>query len=160
MKVKIGMKVHVFSPDKKDYLGIGKIIRVEKKQLIIKLEDETELGGLDCCWGKVSNIDPYKIQLFDEDDIKEITEQLIECYKLPWYEKVRLHVEYLYENMSIKNKRTIRMIPRVMILMSFATFFAGFLYCLADLLAYVFGIILLGIFLFFIPLDKLLDEEK
>lgn len=64
IKAKVGMKVHVFSPDKKKYLGIGKIIRVEKLTVeetgevlsenypIIQLEDGTKTEGLKCWWGK------------------------------------------------------------------------------------------------------------
>jgi len=171
MKATVGMKVHVFSPDKKDYLGVGKIIRVENLDVededgnietlstsypIIKLEDGRELGGLDCWWGKVSDQDPNKIVLFDAQDVQDITETLVEYMNLPWRQRVGMLIDYKYQNMKPKNKRMIRMIPRVFILMFFATYFAGFLYSTADLLVYMFGVILLGILLFFVPLNKLL----
>ena len=72
------------------------------------------------------------------------------------HERITQYIENRYNNMKPKTKRTMRMIPRAVILMLFATYFAGLIYSTADLLVYVFGVVLLGIFLFFLPFEKLL----
>lgn len=65
VKAKVGMKVHVFSPDKSKDLGIGEIIRIENLDVenddgsierlsnnypIIRLKNGKEIGGIECWW--------------------------------------------------------------------------------------------------------------
>ena len=65
IKAKVGMKVHVFTPDKKKYLGIGTITKVddliieETGEVLthnyphIRLANGKKTEGLKCWWGKV-----------------------------------------------------------------------------------------------------------
>lgn len=67
IKAKVGMNVHVFSPDKKKYLGKGECIKVEPLEVeetgeiltkdfpTFRLEDGTEKTGLECWWYPVED---------------------------------------------------------------------------------------------------------
>ena len=68
VKAKVGMRVHVFSPDQSKYLGMGTIVKVddliiaETKEVLsknyptIKLDTGKKLGGMDCWWGEAQNV--------------------------------------------------------------------------------------------------------
>ena len=66
MKAKVGMRVDVFSPDKKKHLGLGEIVKVD--DLVVKETGEVlshnyptirldntgkEVGGLNCWWHSI-----------------------------------------------------------------------------------------------------------
>lgn len=160
MKAVKGMKVHVFSKDQDNYLGTGKIIEVNENEPVIKIDNKKDTyKGSECWWGLIHPEDPNKVILLSPDDIAELNNTLNAYMQLPFYKRLQTRLQYHFDNLSTKSRRTVKMIPRIIILMSFATFFAGFIYCSLDLLMYIFAIVLLGIFLFFIPLDKLLNYE-
>lgn len=55
MKAKIGLQVHIFSPDKEEDWGLGEIIDVGHPSFgstypTIKTDDGKIIGGIDCWW--------------------------------------------------------------------------------------------------------------
>lgn len=61
MKATIGLEVHVFSPDKNEDWGLGKIIDVGDGPFestaypTLKLDDGRILKGLDCWWSPIKD---------------------------------------------------------------------------------------------------------
>jgi len=160
MKVIKGMKVHILTKDRSEYLGTGKIIEINENNPIIKLDNKKDTySSSECWWGLIHPEDPNKVIVLSKDDVDEITETLNTYMNLPLYKRIELWIQYQYNNLSTKSKRTVKLIPRIVILMVLSSFFAGFIYSINDLLMYVFAIILLGLFLFFVPLNKLLNYE-
>ena len=86
MKAIIGMEVHVFTPEQDDYIGLGKIIRIEKLIVeetgevlsdnfpIIKLINGKEIDGLHCWWCPTKTIESLEKEIEKLKDIKKYIE--------------------------------------------------------------------------------------
>jgi len=64
-----------------------------------------------------------------------------------------------YKSKNEKQKRVIKLIPYIIIYMSILTYFSGFIKTLEDVLVFIIGAVILGLFSFFIPISKLLNQE-
>jgi len=71
-----------------------------------------------------------------------------------WQQRQDILVETIrkrYDALSVKNKRMVAMIPRIVILMSFSVYFAGLIQHWVDVVMLIISTIILGFILFFIP---------
>ena len=62
-----------------------------------------------------------------------------------------------YQSLNEKNKRMVKMAPRVAVMMIFTIYFAGIIQTTIDVIIMCVCVIVIGLMLFFIPIDKLLN---
>jgi len=69
-------------------------------------------------------------------------------------------IKSFYIVMDEKNKRMLTMIPRIAIIMLFSIYFAGIIQHWLDVIMLIIGTIILGVVLFFIPIETLINNKK
>jgi len=70
-------------------------------------------------------------------------------------EKMNQKIKVWHTNLKEKQKRTLKFIPRIIIFMMLCVYFSGFLYTTVDDLFLIFTLIILAVFILFVPLGKI-----